>query len=102
MVEDDELIEMIIHVVKSSDRPIPVTLINHAPRVALAIITASTESCLWDGIDLCEVHIDPELARIEGIEDGQQVVPDKAPIYVVNDALSRQVLFLRSDQIESD
>jgi restriction system protein len=95
MVSGSELIDVICQLIQMNPQPIPISLKNHSPQMALEIIQAVVEQCVRDGLELKYVRVDPELAALHSINEGQMVGAQSAATFEIDEGLGRQVIFER-------
>jgi hypothetical protein len=93
MATTSELVEGICKLVASSPTPIPISFMNHGVDETAAIIGAVVEHCDRDKIALTEIFIDPELAELLGLVDGEQLPHGSRPTVRSEAGLGRQVRF---------
>jgi len=96
MANTAQLIEAICKIIRSSQVPIPITLMNHEVEEAAAIIGGVVERCGHESVALTRVSIDPELAAELGLSDGKVVEHGARPTVHCEPGLGRQVRFERT------
>ena len=71
MANTAQLIEAICKIIRSSEIPIPITLMNHEVEEAASIIGGVVERCGHERVALTRMSIDPEPAAELGLTQGR-------------------------------
>lgn len=95
MTDGKQLVEAISQLVRASEKPIPISLMNHTAAMAHEIIVAVVEESAAAGIDIQRVRVDPSLAAEMGLRDGAAVSPKAQAILALEPGLERQMIFER-------
>ena len=93
MTSTTELVEGISSILEISAEPIPISLMNHPIELAYEIICAVVEPCGEKGLVITEVLVDPELAKLANLKDGDFVPVHAAAVVRCKTGLGRQILF---------
>jgi hypothetical protein len=71
MANTAQLIEAICKIIRSSEIPLPITLLNHEVEEAASIIGGVVELCGHERVALTRMSIDPEPAAELGLTQGR-------------------------------
>jgi hypothetical protein len=93
MANTAQLIEAICKIIRSSEIPIPITLMNHEVEEAASIIGGVVERCGHERVALTRVSIDPEPAAELGLTEGRVVEHGARPIIHCEPGLGRRARF---------
>lgn len=96
MASTAELVEGIVSLLEVSPKPIPISLMNHPPELAYEIICSVVERCSEKGMVITEISLDPELAQLANLRDGDFVPVHSKTVVHCQSGLGRQILFRKS------